>query len=406
MSFREPTQSFCGSGVALSSLRRWWFLAPALILGAFPAVMAMKGDVSYTATGNLWIEPATPAAPGGAAPGTSEAGARNAWIELLRSYRVLEPVVMEHKLFVRNAVEHAEAFTSFNLREQFAPGVYRLRVGTAGEDFALVTEEGAPVQQGVVGEAIGANVGFDWTPARGSLPPGETIEFSVSSVRDAALDLSSRLVTVMDRSGSFLGLSLTGPDPERVAGIVNSLMERHVEIAADLKRAKLDETAVVLEEQLGITELELARAERDLERFRIARRDAEPREVAAETTEEERLRRRVRTTEALYTEVRLRVEEARLASASAMPDVRILDRATLTQRSHDAPRALLAALILFGFVGAALAGALLLAHHGEHSGPAGGAATTRAFGEDVVPVLAIIGGVVFAILAARFLLGL
>ena len=46
-------------------------------------------------------------------------------------------------------------------------------------------------------------------------------------------------------------------------------MQRHVDISAELKSRKLDETLIILEEQLALMEAELQRAERDLEVFRI-----------------------------------------------------------------------------------------------------------------------------------------
>jgi len=496
-----------------------WLLVLALILGGAGGYFAWTfTPVSYTAVGNLWIEVE---GEGDVAP--IRAGGllqSNAWIELLRSYAVLDSVVISQRLYVEAPDEFAPAFSSFSLAEQFAPGDYELRVGTFGEDFTLLTSRGQLVQQARFGLPIGENVGFVWQPARGSFPPGETVKFRVMSARDAAQQLSNELETGMDRLGNFLSLSLSGSDPVRITNTLNAIMRRHVTIAGELKRRKLDETLLILEEQLRVMEAELAHAEQELEEFRIQtislptdrgvtitpglqetrdpvfeeffwnrieveslRRDyarleaaqegfsagvrietlevipsaatstelrrllselvdarselrvlqdrysddyppiqdllvrigtletrsiptvvrgimddlqirademqgyvdqgvAELSEIPPRTIEEGRLRRHVTTTENLYNEIRGRVETARLAAASSIPDVRILDEATVPQRPTEDLRIPLAAMIMFGCLGVAVGGALLLDHLDARFRYA--ADVTRAVGLDIL----------------------
>lgn len=455
-----------------SVLRSTLLLALAFLVGPPGAYIALSApEVSYTAEGRLWIEGASRQGSNVVTPirgaGPPEP---NAWIELLRSYQVLEAVVVDHNLYLRSPEEHARAFATFSVADQFLPGAYRLRVGAAGEDFVLVTGEGALVQQGSFGTPIGKNVGFAWEPMRGSFAPGATVEFSILSVRDAARDLSARLTTIMDREGDFLSLRLIGPDRQATVDVLNSLMEQYVGIAAELKISKLNEVVAILEEQLHTTVVELARAKQELEEFLdftmtlplaagltiapglemrrnsvfgsffdqkvqieqirrdrvrlqvaldgfaagpvrtevleviqaaatsselrrildelmdarselralrdlyaddyppiqdllvqlltietraiprvvqgiinelstrenemqgyVGRAAAELAEIPLRTIEEGRLRRRVATTKALYDDVRGRLETDRLAAASSIPDVRILDRASVTQ---------------------------------------------------------------------------
>ena len=87
---------------------------------------------------------------------------------------------------------------------------------------------------------------------------------------------------------------------------------------------------------------------------------AELQAIPPRTIEEGRLERRVLTTETLYNEIRGRVEAARLAAASSIPDVRVLDYASVPQRPSGDQRLPLAAMILFGCLGAAMGGAILL----------------------------------------------
>ena len=482
-------------------LRYKWLLALALAVGFGGAYYVWTTtDVLYTAEGNLWIEVETRGGAGDVTPiRTSGLLESNAWIELMRSYTVLDTVAMRERLFLEFSSRYAPAFERFDLALQFLPGDYELRVGASADDFVLTTSDGALVQQGSFGVPIGENIGFLWTPAPGSFPADEVVPFSVLTARDAAQALSADLVTGMDRAGNFLGLSLSGSDPTKIASILNSVMERHVDVAAELKRRKLDETLIILEEQLRLMQTELAQSERDLEEFRVttislpsdqatpiapglqmtrdpvfgnyfdmkvqveqlsrdrarlqavaddfesgvvriealevipaaaasselrrilddlidlrsqlrvlqeryeddyppiqdllgqiqtvesqavprvvqgimaelatresemqldvASATAELQAIPPRTIEEGRLARQVATTVNLYNEIRGRVEAARLAAASSIPDVRVLDAAAVPQRPSDDQRLPLSAVILFGCLGAAMGGAILL----------------------------------------------
>lgn len=498
----EPKQAAVDVRRYLFAIWRYkWLLVLALGVGLGGAYYVWTTtEVTYRAEGNLWIE--VESRGNGGDVGPIRAGGlleSNAWIELLRSYAVLDTVAVRERLFLQVSGDFAPAFERFELLPQFRPGSYVLRVGSTGDDFVLSTTQGALVQQGAFGVPIGENVGFAWAPTRGSFPPNAEVSFSVLTARDAAQDLSNSLVTQMDRAGNFLRLSLEGRDPERIASVLNSVMDRHVDLADELKSRKLKETLDILEEQLAAMEIELAQAERDLEDFRVTtislptdqsmpiapglaitrdpvfgnyfdmkiqveqlRRDrarlqaiaddfgsgpvriealevipaaagsselrrilddlvdarsqlrvlrdryeedyrpiqdllaqtrsieqeaiprvvtgiidelaareremqgyvdnstADLRAIPPRTIEEGRLSRRVATTENLYNDVRGRVESARLAAASAIPDVWVLDEATVPSRPANDQRLPLAAVILFGCVGAAMGGAILL----------------------------------------------
>jgi tyrosine-protein kinase Etk/Wzc len=93
---------------------------------------------------------------------------------------------------------------------------------------------------------------------------------------------------------------------------------------------------------------------------RISSASRELQQIPPRAIREARLRRDVAVAENLYTTLQRRYEQARLAEASSIPDVRILDRAVAPSRplSNQVPR-----LILLGFVGGlglGVFGALLL----------------------------------------------
>lgn len=372
--------------------RRPWLLVLAFMLGAPVAYLAwMRADVTYSAQGNLWIQ-ASAQADTREAPSLQPPDG-HAWIQLLRSYRVLEAVVLEHRLHLRVPDEHARAFADFHLAEDFRPGAYELRIGMSGADYALLTEGGALVQRGALGEPVGPGIGFDWAPPLGAFEPGATVRFSVLTPRDAAEALSRELWTA--GNGSFLGVGLRGSDPERTAEVVNSLLEELVEVAAELRKRKNDETVHVLETQLAAVEDSLFQAERDLEAYR--------RTGASSSPEEMRLTRRVRAVENLYGEIRRRAEQARLERAMATPDVRVLDWAPIPDRPAEDTRLPVTIAVLLGFLGMGLSGALLLGRREVSLGPGHRGALRGRVDEGVVPVLAIVVGSALAVLLTALL---
>jgi capsular exopolysaccharide synthesis family protein len=106
-----------------------------------------------------------------------------------------------------------------------------------------------------------------------------------------------------------------------------------------------------------ITELQ---AQEQMFNARVSRASAELQAIPPRAIEEGRLERTTNITGELYNMLRQRVEQARLAAASAMPDVRVLDYAQLPTAPLEDERLQLAFMILLGCLGAATGGALLL----------------------------------------------
>lgn len=479
---------------------KWWVVAAAIVGVAGGVVAYRYAPVEYEARGSLWLEGPVRSGTGDVTPirasGLLEAGA---WIELLRSNAVIDSVVVRERLYVGAPPQYDEVFATLTLGERFRPGEYRLTVGPDGRTFALSTADDVVLERGAVGDPIGVDAGLVWQPPLGSFPPGAQIDFSIVHPRVAGSELSRNLVTRIDQQGNFLSLALSGDDPEQIARTLNSVMERHVVLAAELKSSRLDEMVQILEEQLVFTENELAQAEQDLEEYRVTtitlpsdqatpispgleqtrdpvfrnyfdmqvdletvRRDRErladvvasfptdgvriealeaipsvgtssemslllselveaqaelralrerysddfvsvrevlqrintletetiPRvagglldqmtvrenqiqnlvtsagaelaDIPPRTIEEGRRRRRVQITETLYNELRSRVETSRLAAASSIPDVRILDRPAVPQFPTTDNRMRFAGLFFFACIGSAIGGALLI----------------------------------------------
>ena len=258
-----------------SALLRWkWVvvLMTALGLGAAFAATRMLRPI-YTAQSKVWVDvPDRRGERFSDARGPIREGAlldADAWIELLRSYIVLDQVVRDLRLYLAvNRPADREAFADFQVLDTFRPGIYELKVSTDGRQYTLTTDEGTELERGAVGDSVGSRLGFRWVPAPGTLSADRTVAFSLLSPRDAALRLSDQLEVRMDLNGNFLALQLSGTNPVLITKILNAVTQRYVDVAAQLKREKLTELTKILEDQVRTAHGNLSSAETALERFR------------------------------------------------------------------------------------------------------------------------------------------
>jgi len=251
-------------------LRHKWIIVAAAVAGVGGAAIGYRSvQPLYRADGAIWVNledrdanMAGPISQGGLLE-------RGAWIDLLKSFAVLEPVVFQERLYLSTSDRFRPLFQEFRLSESFVPGAFELKVSEAGNRWTLGTQEGIRLEEGLPGDSIGKDLGFLWAPPAASLEPEATIEFRVVNPRDAARTLSDAIQSTMDRQGNFIRLGFSGTDPERITRILTSVMEQHVAVAAELKKAKLEELTAILEEQLAQVQRELQGAEGELESFKI-----------------------------------------------------------------------------------------------------------------------------------------
>jgi capsular exopolysaccharide synthesis family protein len=242
------------------------------VLGAAGGSVATRFiDPKYAAQSTIWLEAASEKAGGSSGP-IQQAGLlpNESWSELLYSYAVLDYVVREQRLYLEpRDRQDLAALAGFSLKERFLPGTYKLSVAKEGQTFVLSTAQGGNVQQGRVGEPIGADVGFDWTPSSRALSPGRELTFTVHVPRDKAKELAQKLSVTLPKNGRFITISLSGTDPKQTAATVNAVSDRLVSVAAELKREKLTELTRVLGEQLSRAEIALRSSESELQSFRV-----------------------------------------------------------------------------------------------------------------------------------------
>ncbi len=253
--------------------RHKWFIFLSVALGTAGGVLGSRFmQVEYMAEAAIWIS----------APGARQQELRGplqseqllqsyAWVELIKSYVVLDHVVEELKLYLSvQSREYQPVFNTFTLTgSNLVAGGYVLEVNRDGDEFGLRTAEGILVETGAPGDTLGLQLGFAWVPPPTALSPGDKVAFWVTIPRDAARSLAGQLQPRIDPNGNFLRIELTGTDPELIAATVNSVVERHVALATELGREKLREKADILEEQLRQAQRALRNADDALENFRI-----------------------------------------------------------------------------------------------------------------------------------------
>jgi capsular exopolysaccharide synthesis family protein len=253
---------------ASSLLRHKWMVVAGALLGVgagwFSFTRVTTGE--WQAQGSLWLQPrgneTGPIVTEGILQTTS-------WLDLIESNAVLDTVVMKQKLYVTPSPGEAKLFDSFQITDQLEPGQYVLLVPADGGELIL-SQNGVEVERGSPGLTFGSQSGFSWLPPADALTRGREISFRLLTPRQAAAQLAAVLTPTIDTRGTFIRVTIKGTDPQRLVGIVDDVLDRHVELAADLKSGHLKEQTQVLQQQLATAKAELDRATAELEDFRVS----------------------------------------------------------------------------------------------------------------------------------------
>ncbi|MEZ4414468.1 MAG: polysaccharide biosynthesis tyrosine autokinase [Gemmatimonadota bacterium] len=250
-------------------LRQKWLPAATLLIGALASAgVWMWIQPEYEASASLWVEPESDPRRGPIQP--QQLLQEYAWVDLLTSPPVVEPVVKELRLYVQpTEAKDSAAVARFNVSESPLAGEFRLAVDPEGGRYTLTTDRGELLEQGEVDAPIGRALGWDWKPGRTELTPGRVIDFTVRDPGALARQLGNRLTPQVRGPASFIHLTLRGSDPRIVSEIVNRVAEQHVKMATELKRAKADDLTRQLAEQRDRVSQELQEKELSLEQYRI-----------------------------------------------------------------------------------------------------------------------------------------
>ncbi|HEY0304912.1 MAG TPA: GNVR domain-containing protein, partial [Longimicrobiales bacterium] len=264
-----PPAAKGGIGRYLATLGRfkWWALLILALGTGTGVVLSRLVKPTYLVQSKIWIDG------GSTARGPIEEGqlmGTNSWIDLLKSYAVLDYVVETQRLYLEVDPAHNRVFNTFALKERFRPGDYRVKLSENGREHILETKAGVFVEKAAVGDSLGGSVGFLWIPGKVGIRQAKSISFTVHRPRDRARKLGQTLVTNIPKAGTFIQLELRGTEPPvRLAATLNALVDRFVELAAELKASRLNEFAKILGDQLRVAEQNLGSAEIALESTRV-----------------------------------------------------------------------------------------------------------------------------------------
>jgi capsular exopolysaccharide synthesis family protein len=258
----------------LHALRRykWLVLAIAMLGGAGGIVATRFVSPQYKVEATLWVDQLSRRTN----PDVNRGPVRIAqflepegWVDLLKSYQVLDVVVRDLNLFLDlKSPADSTIMKGLRLREEYIPGEYRLVISGDGKNYVLEGDRDVQVDRGVLGDSIGRRLGFAWAPRAGSIPAGHTVQFRIDTPRDAANRLAKRLDVHMDPDGNFLRVELAGENPRRMAETVNAITARYVAVANELKKEKLVQLTQILNDQLQFQKGKLEEAEAAYQQYR------------------------------------------------------------------------------------------------------------------------------------------
>jgi len=259
----------------LAAVRRYkWLVIASVVAGVMAAVYAYRSiEPEYVAQGTIWVTNEGRDEGDQGPIRQADLLQSSAWINLMLTDQVLEPVARDQRLYLSYADGTAHYFEDFSLARDgrggnaVIAGRYRLTATPDGSHVVLSDADGREIERAPAGSKLGEELGFDWHPT----PPGpdDEITFVVTTPRQAVVGLRGRLNPQIDRLGSFITVQLQGEDRVRIATVLGDIMERFIDVAARLKRARLEELNTILAEQLDSARLDLQDAQEELEEFRV-----------------------------------------------------------------------------------------------------------------------------------------
>jgi succinoglycan biosynthesis transport protein ExoP len=257
----------------LAAIRRYkWLLVGIVIISTAVGFVGTQFITpSYEVRATLWIA---------SEAGTSDRGPirsaellnSQAWIELFRSFRIVDQVVRELSLYLQPAdPADAPLFAGFTLADRYLAGDYELQIDRPRKAWTLRNTAGVVISRGSAGDSVGANIGFRWrlpgTAFEGS--DEKRVGFRVATPRETSSSVLRRLESRSMGGSNFLGLTYRDTDPQLAARTLNTWLGEYVRVAVDLKRRNVTEFANILEGQLRYAERATQEAETAYQRFRV-----------------------------------------------------------------------------------------------------------------------------------------
>lgn len=206
------------------------------------------------------------------------------YAEYLKSYSILDTVVLEHRLYIIGPTSigaappppgpsgpAASLFNTFQLAVRSVPGSYRLKIASDGRTWEFTNSQSGRVDRGAVGDSVGRPFGFLWVPVVERRWYGASFDFQVITAREADDNIKKHLTVdlVPVQAPRFMELSLEGSNADRTAVVLNDLMARFVEQTSLAKRRNLHTATQVLDSQLTASTIRLDGDQRALQSYRV-----------------------------------------------------------------------------------------------------------------------------------------
>jgi capsular exopolysaccharide synthesis family protein len=260
----------------IAAIRRFKYLIIAIVVLATALGFAGTRLITpaYEVRATIWIATETPEARSTVGPIRSAELLRSgAWIELFRSYRIVDEVVRKLALYLEpQNPGQLGFFDGFRLAERFRPGSYELKLDLTADTWTLRARDGVQLERGTATDSVGRTLGFHW-----KLPPSAfdgtndnvAVPFVVRTPRETSMHLLDRLGNRLVNGSNFLWLTYTSQDPRLAAQTLNLWVDEYVRVAAELKKRNLIEFTSILEGQLRFAEQATQDAEAAYQQFRV-----------------------------------------------------------------------------------------------------------------------------------------
>jgi polysaccharide biosynthesis transport protein len=272
----EPTLAPARSPLErpLAAIRRYkWLLIAVVLLATVGGVVATRMvQPEYEVRATISIQSETPLQDKEGPIRPHELLNAEAWVELLKTFRISDAVVQQLALFVKpKDAADSVLFRNFEVGSRFVPGKYEIAVAPGNAGWKLDLPEGGFTESGAAGDSIGRKLGLQWQPAPNVLAryAGKKVEFTVATPRETSVELMKRLGANLPEKSNFLWLTLTDPNPHLAALTLNTWVNEYVKVAGDLKKKNLVEFSNILAGQLDYAETSLKDAEASLEGFKV-----------------------------------------------------------------------------------------------------------------------------------------
>lgn len=252
-------------------MRYKWLIMLLAVLGTAAGLLATRFvQPVYEAHGAVWISDVSSQGGGGNNPMRApELLPTGSWVELFRSFAVVDRVVEAKRLFLSyEEPSDSTALSGLNSTSNMPSGFYTFSIDPSGQEYTLSEKELGLVEQGKLGDSVGRRVGFLWAPTAQNMEGKRSVSFHITQPRTVAVALAKNIQIVMEQNSNFLKLTLTGVDKWKTADLLNKWMEEFVATASDLRRKNMSDVAQILESQREEARASLRQAEQSLQSFR------------------------------------------------------------------------------------------------------------------------------------------